>query len=217
MEPKEIKYKLIMLGDENVGKTSIINRFKNNKYTGNYEPTLGLDFQTKSIEIDNINVKLLLYDTAGQEKFRSLIPLYTKEAKIIFFIYDITNSDSFLSIEKWYNALTNVNKDESIFFLIGNKIDLINERQVQEEEGKIYAESHNFNFQEVSALTGDGIDNLFLKKLSSQIKTQFLNNDKNYRDQEEEQLKVNLNEIKEKKENNIKNKTKKKCCSCLKI
>ena len=209
MEPKEIKYKLIMLGDENVGKTSIINRFKNNKYTGNYEPTLGLDFQTKSIEIDNINVKLLLYDTAGQEKFRSLIPLYTKEAKIIFFIYDITNSDSFLSIEKWYNALTNVNKDESIFFLIGNKIDLINERQVQEEEGKIYAESHNFNFQEVSALTGDGIDNLFLKKLSSQIKTQFLNNDKNYRDQEEEQLKVNLNEIKEKKENNIKNKTKK--------
>ena len=217
MEPKEIKYKLIMLGDENVGKTSIINRFKNNKYTGNYEPTLGLDFQTKSIEIDNINVKLLLYDTAGQEKFRSLIPLYTKEAKIIFFIYDITNSDSFLSIEKWYNALTNVNKDESIFFLIGNKIDLINERQVQEEEGKIYAESHNFNFQEVSALTGDGIDNLFLKKLSSQIKTQFLNNDKNYRDQEEEQLKVNLNEIKEKKENKVKNKTKKTCCSCLKI
>ncbi len=89
--PKEIKYKLIMIGDENVGKTSIINRCKNDKYSGNYKPTLGLDFQSKSIIIDNINIKLLLYDTAGQEKFRALIPLYTKDAKIIFFVYDITN------------------------------------------------------------------------------------------------------------------------------
>ena len=88
---KEIKYKLIMIGDENVGKTSIISRFKSDKYSGKYEPTLGLDFQSKSIIIDNINIKLLLYDTAGQEKFRALIPLYTKDAKIIFFVYDITN------------------------------------------------------------------------------------------------------------------------------
>ena len=214
MEPKEIKYKLILLGDENVGKTSIINRFKNNKYKEDYEPTVGLDFQSKSIFIDNINIKLLLYDTAGQEKFRSLISLYTREAKIIFFIYDITNSESFLNIEKWYNALTNINKDEVIFFLIGNKIDLINERKVQEEEGKTYAESHDFFFQEVSALTGEGIDDLFFKKLSTQIKTQLLN-DKNYKDQEEERLKVNLNEIKGNKEKNIRNKSK-KCCCCAK-
>ena len=213
---KEIKYKLIMLGDENVGKTSIINRFKKNEYSGRYEPTIGLDFQTQSITVDNLNVKLLLYDTAGQEKFRSLIPLYTKEANIIFLIYDISNYDSFLNIEKWHQLLDNINKDEEIFFLVGNKIDLTEERKVKEEEAKAYADNNNFIFAEVSALNGDGIEDLFLNKLANQIKIQLLNNEKFVRDQEEENLKFNLQNIKENKENKEKNKTKKKCCCCLK-
>ena len=203
---KEIKYKLIMLGDENVGKTSIINRFKKNEYSGSYEPTIGLDFQTQSITVDNLNVKLLLYDTAGQEKFRSLIPLYTKEANIIFLIYDISNYDSFSNIEKWHQLLDNINKDEGIFFLVGNKIDLTEERKVKEEEAKAYADNNNFIFAEVSALNGDGIEDLFLNKLANQIKIQLLNNEKFVRDQEEENLKFNLQDIKENKE---KNKTKK--------
>ena len=209
IEHKEIKYKLIMLGDENVGKTSIINRFKNNEYSGTYEPTLGLDFQTKSIMIDNINVKLLLYDTAGQEKFRSLIPLYTKEANIILFIYDTTNYESYTNVEKWYDSLSNVNKEEAIIFLIGNKIDLVEERKVKEEEAKIYAEGHNYIFQEVSALTGDGIKELFLNKLINQIRTQLLNKGRYSIDQEEEKLKFNLQRSKEKK------KKTKKCCCCV--
>ena len=195
IEHKEIKYKLIMLGDENVGKTSIINRFKNNEYSGTYEPTLGLDFQTKSIMIDNINVKLLLYDTAGQEKFRPLIPLYTKEANIIFLIYDITNYNSFSNIDKWHELLNNMNKGEEIFFLVGNKIDLIEERKVKEEDAKNYADNNNFIFQEVSALKGDGIEELFYDKLASQIKKQLLNNEKFIKDQEEEKLKFNLQDI----------------------
>ena len=211
IEHKEIKYKLIMLGDENVGKTSIINRFKNNEYSGTYEPTLGLDFQTKSIMIDNINVKLLLYDTAGQEKFRPLIPLYTKEANIIFLIYDITNYNSFSNIDKWHELLNNINKDEEIFFLVGNKIDLIEERKVKEEDAKNYADNNNFIFQEVSALKGDGIEELFYDKLASQIKKQLLNNEKFIKDQEEEKLKFNLQDI-----NKGKTKKKKKCCSCFK-
>ena len=211
IEHKEIKYKLIMLGDENVGKTSIINRFKNNEYSGTYEPTLGLDFQTKSIMIDNINVKLLLYDTAGQEKFRPLIPLYTKEANIIFLIYDITNYNSFSNIDKWHELLNNMNKGEEIFFLVGNKIDLIEERKVKEEDAKNYADNNNFIFQEVSALKGDGIEELFYDKLASQIKKQLLNNEKFVKDQEEEKLKFNLQDI-----NKGKTKKKKRCCSCFK-
>ena len=211
IEHKEIKYKLIMLGDENVGKTSIINRFKNNEYSGTYEPTLGLDFQTKSIMIDNINVKLLLYDTAGQEKFRPLIPLYTKEANIIFLIYDITNYNSFSNIDKWHELLNNMNKGEEIFFLVGNKIDLIEERKVKEEDAKNYADNNNFIFQEVSALKGDGIEELFYDKLANQIKKQLLNNEKFVKDQEEEKLKFNLQDI-----NKGKTKKKKKCCSCFK-
>ena len=109
LEHEEIKYKLIVIGDGNVGKTSIINRFKTNQFTGNYEPTVGLDFQSIPIIIDDQSVTLLLYDTAGQEKFRSLIPLYTKDAHIILLIYDISNYDSFTNIEKWYDSLSNIN------------------------------------------------------------------------------------------------------------
>ena len=212
-EEKEKKYKIVMLGDQNVGKTSIINRFKHNKFVGNIEPTLALDFQSKEIFIDNINVKLLLYDTAGQEKFRTLIPLYTREANIIFFIYDITNSDSFHNIEKWYNSLENVNKNEAIFFLVGNKIDLNDERKVPEEEARAYANRYNFIFQEVSALTGDGIEELFLNQLAQEIKNYLLFDKKQVREQEEEIKKLNLQDINEK---NKKNKSNKKCCCCAK-
>ena len=208
----EIKYKLIVIGDENVGKTSIINRFKSNQFTGDYEPTVGLDFQSIPLLIDNQNVTLLLYDTAGQEKFRSLIPLYTKDANIIFLIYDTTNYESFTNIEKWYESLSNINKEEAIFILVGNKIDLTEERKVKEEEAKKYADEHNYIFQELSALTGDGIQELFLNKLLTQIRNHLLNKGRiNVADQEEENLKFHLQENKEKKQKN-KNK---KCCCCV--
>ena len=209
IEHEEIKYKLIVIGDENVGKTSIISRFKLNQFAGDYQPTVGLDFQNLPLLIDNQNVNLLLYDTAGQEKFRSLIPLYTKEANIILFIYDTTNYESYTNVEKWYDSLSNVNKEEAIIFLIGNKIDLVEERKVKEEEAKIYAEGHNYIFQEVSALTGDGIKELFLNKLINQIRTQLLNKGRYSIDQEEEKLKFNLQRSKEKK------KKTKKCCCCF--
>ena len=211
IEKSEIKYKLIVIGDENVGKTSIINRFKSNQFTGEYEPTVGLDFQSMSLYIDDQNVTLLLYDTAGQEKYRSLIPLYTKDAHIIFLIYDISNYDSFTNVEKWYDALSNVNKEEAIFFLVGNKVDLVEERKVKEEEGKEFAEQHNFIFQEISALTGDGIQELFMNKLLNQIRTHLLNKDKFNQEQEEENLRLKLQGSSEKILRNQKNK---KCCCC---
>ena len=208
IEHEEIKYKLIVVGDENVGKTSIINRFKSNQFKDDYQPTVGLDFQSIPLLIDNSNVTLLLYDTAGQEKFRSLIPLYTKDANIILLIYDTTNYDSFTNIEKWYDSLSNLNKDEAIIFLVGNKIDLVDERKVQEEEGKIYADGKNYIFQEVSALTGEGIQELFMNQLLTQIRTHLLYKGKFPKDDEEEKLKFNLQKNKEK------NKKGKKCCCC---
>ena len=204
---EEIKYKLIVIGDENVGKTSILERFKSNQFSPIYEPTVGLDFQSIPILIDDQSVTLLLYDTAGQEKFRSLIPLYTNEANIILFIYDISNYESFKNIPKWYDCLDNINKDEVIFALVGNKLDLDFNRKVPKEEAEKYAQDHNYIFQEVSALVGDGIQELFLNKLIDQIRTQFIQRGKNLTDKEEEQLKININ-----KNANKKKKKKQKCC-----
>ena len=209
IEQEEIKYKLIVIGDENVGKTSILNRFKNNLFSPEYEPTVGLDFQSIPILIDDQSVTLLLYDTAGQEKFKSLIPLYTNEANIILLIYDISNKDSFDNIGKWFDSLNNINKEEVIFALVGNKSDLDFNRKVSKEEAQSYANEHHYVFQEVSAMSGEGIQELFMNKLIDQIRTQFIQRGKNLTDQEEEKLKFNIGKTTEK----VKDK-KKKCTCC---
>ena len=144
---KEIpKYKIIFLGDQGTGKSCILNRFVEDKFDDNYQATIGLDFQSKNVKIDNQDVHLLLYDTAGQEKFRSLIPMYTRDANIIILVYDITRKESFNHIPDWINGLTNVNFDNVIFALVGNKIDLDDKREVSKEEGIKLAEEKKMYF-----------------------------------------------------------------------
>ena len=88
-------FKLIFLGDQFVGKSSILNRFYQDKFEEDYQATIGLDFHSKNVNINGNTIRLLLYDTAGQEKFKSLIPMYIRDANIILVVYDITNKDSF--------------------------------------------------------------------------------------------------------------------------
>jgi Ras-related protein Rab-6A len=172
-KPEIPKYKLIFLGDQSVGKSCILNRFMNDTFTEDYQATIGLDFQSKNVQIDNQDIHLLLYDTAGQEKFRSLIPMYTRDANIILLVYDISNRDSFIHLPDWIKDLTNIKMEEVIFALVGNKNDLDDKRVVNEEEGKKYAEEHDFIFQEVSAKTGDGFSDLFYKNLFEKIRIKF--------------------------------------------
>jgi len=173
VNPEIPKYKLIFLGDQNVGKSCILNRFMNDTFTEEYQATIGLDFQSKNVQIDNQDIHLLLYDTAGQEKFRSLIPMYTRDSNIILLVYEINNKDSFLHLPDWINDLTNINKDDVIFALVGNKIDLEESREVSTEEGQKFAEEHGYIFQEVSAKTGDGFSDLFYKNLFEKIRIKF--------------------------------------------
>jgi Ras-related protein Rab-6A len=203
------KYKLIFLGDQGTGKSSILNRFVEDKFDSNYQATIGLDFQSKNIQIDNQDIHLLLYDTAGQEKFRSLIPMYTREANIIILVYDITRKDSFLHIPSWINELTNVKIEDIIFVLVGNKIDLNNERNVSFEEGKKYAEDNNFIFEEVSAKTGENFPELFYNKLFEQINIKFKPGGQQMEQEINEIGKVKLNN--NNNENNNKNE-RKNCC-----
>ena len=173
MNPEIPKYKLIFLGDQSVGKSCILNRFLNDTFIEDYQATIGLDFQSKNVQIDNQDIHLLLYDTAGQEKFRSLIPMYTRDANIILLVYDISNRDSFTNLSQWLRDLTNVNMEEVILCIVGNKIDLSDKRAVNTEEGKKFAEEHDFIFQEISAKTGEGFSDLFYKNLFEQIRFKF--------------------------------------------
>ena len=173
INPEIPKYKLIFLGDQSVGKSCILNRFMNDTFTEEYQATIGLDFQSKNVQIDNQDIHLLLYDTAGQEKFRALIPMYTRDANIILLVYDVTSKDSFLHLSDWLKDLTNVKKEEVIFAVVGNKTDLDDRREVNSNEGENYAKEHDFIFAEVSAKTGDGFSELFYKNLFEKIRTKF--------------------------------------------
>ena len=173
INPEIPKYKLIFLGDQSVGKSCILNRFMNDTFTEEYQATIGLDFQSKNVQIDGQDIHLLLYDTAGQEKFRSLIPMYTRDANIILLVYDISSKDSFDHLPEWLRDLSNVKLDEVIFALVGNKNDLEDKRAVSTEEGLKFAEENNYIFQEISAKTGDGFSELFYKKLFEKIRLTF--------------------------------------------
>ena len=214
-----LKFKLIVVGDQNTGKSCILNRFANNTFQENYQATIGLDFQTKNVTIHNQDIRLTLYDTAGQEKFRSLIPMYIREAQIILLVYDITNKESFDSIPKWFSDILNVKNDEAVFVLIGNKIDLTNNRKVSYNEGKRLANEKNIIFEELSAKNGTNFNDLFNNRIFEAVYKKFKNkfddiekiqNNNNYESTESNE--IQLKNIKMDNNIEIKKKRKKKCC-----
>ena len=211
-------YKLIFLGDEQVGKSCILNRFLNNTFTEEYQVTIGLDFKSKDVQIDNQDIKLLLYDTTGQEKLKFLIPMYTRDPNIILLVYDVTSKDSFIHLSNWLESLTNVNKEEVIFAVVGNKTDLNDRRVVNSEDGKNYAKENGFIFAEVSAKSGEGINDLFEKQIYHKIKEKFLDKINHIEHLDIKNKEFNENNYTEKLDINdkIEEKTKKSsCASCL--
>ena len=166
-------YKIIFLGDQYVGKSSILNRFYQDKFEPDYQATIGLDFHSKNVAINGTSVRLLLYDTAGQEKFKSLIPMYIRDANIIIVVYDITSKDSFLHTEHWVNETKDLKREDAIFVLVGNKIDLEDKRVLQTKEAEDYASAKGFLFYEVSAKTGQGIQELFENQIFPEMARKF--------------------------------------------
>ena len=166
-------YKIIFLGDQYVGKSSILNRFYQDKFEPDYQATIGLDFHSKNTEIKGESIRLLLYDTAGQEKFKSLIPMYIRDANIILVVYDITVKESFIHTEHWVNETKDLRREDAIFALIGNKTDLEDKRQVTSKEAEDFANEKGFIFHEVSAKTGDGVEDLFNNKIFPEMARKF--------------------------------------------
>ena len=155
------KYKLVFLGDQGVGKTSIITRFMYDSFDKNYQATIGIDFLSKTMYLDDRTVRLQLWDTAGQERFRSLIPSYIRDSSVAVVVYDITNRASFLNTSKWIEDVRNERGNDVIIVLVGNKTDQSERRQVSVEEGEDKSTKEGIMFIESSAKAGFNIKALF--------------------------------------------------------
>ncbi|KMZ69240.1 Ras-related protein RABH1d [Zostera marina] len=157
------KFKLVFLGDVSVGKTSIITRFMYDKFDTTYQATIGIDFLSKTMYLEDKTVRLQLWDTAGQEKFRSLIPSYIRDSSVAIIVYDISDRKTFLNTTKWINEVRTERGGDVIIVLVGNKTDLVNLRQVSIEEGDAKAREFEILFIETSAKVGFNVKTLFKK------------------------------------------------------
>lgn len=118
------KYKLVLLGEQSVGKTSIITRFMYDSFDTHYQATVGIDFLSKTIYLQDKTVRLQLWDTAGQERFRSLIPCYIRDSQVAIIVYDITNLASFELTTRWIEDVQRERGDQVIIVLVGNKVSI---------------------------------------------------------------------------------------------
>ena len=159
------RQKIIFTGDIYVGKTSIINVLMGQKFNNDYEASIGVDFFSKTIKYKGKIIKLQIWDSAGQEKFRSLIPNYIRGSSLVFIVYDISNKKSFNNVNSWVNFVNNI--ENSNIVIVGNKIDLENKREVTYEEGKKYCEENNFDFFEVSAKNDINLNNMLFSSVAS--------------------------------------------------
>ncbi|KAL6181154.1 hypothetical protein ACLB2K_047809 [Fragaria x ananassa] len=157
------KYKLVFLGDQSVGKTSIITRFMYDKFDNTYQATIGIDFLSKTMYLEDRTVRLQLWDTAGQERFRSLIPSYIRDSSVAVIVYDVASRQSFLNTSKWIDEVRTERGSDVIVVLVGNKTDLADKRQVSVEEAEAKARDLNVMFIETSAKAGFNIKALFRK------------------------------------------------------
>ena len=156
------RQKIIFVGDPGVGKTTIISRIMDNPFNEAYEPSIGVDFMSKTITYKGQSTKLQMWDTAGQEKYKGLIPSYVRNSSIVFIVYDVSNRSSFDNVQNWLSFVKNIEKTTMI--LCGNKIDL--EREVETKEGQEIADKEGIKFFECSAKTNDNIKNMFYASIA---------------------------------------------------
>jgi small GTP-binding protein len=161
-------FKLIIIGDSGVGKSSILTRYMRNEFTDEAKTTIGVELSTSLIEVNDKRVKVAIWDTAGQERFRAATNLYYRNTLGAFICYDITNYASFKNVEKWLTELSDHVHGQVIVTLVGNKCDLARrQRAVTQEEAQLLAEKHNLDFVETSALDATNIESSFKQIISN--------------------------------------------------
>ena len=181
MDEEEYKklFKIILIGDSGVGKTNMLSRYINNKFSENTKSTVGVELGYKIEEINNMKIKIQIWDTAGQERYKSITKTYYKGAKGALIIYDITRKESFINVDKWVADLKEYGEHDVCILLVGNKCDLDNQRQVSIDEVNKKAGLYKVGFCETSALSAKNVNEAF-KRLIKQIAEQIPSNDEKY-------------------------------------
>ena len=175
-EDADMIIKIILVGDSSVGKTNLLSRFARNVFNQNSKTTIGVEFATKTIKIDEKIIKAQIWDTAGQERYRAITSSYYKGAHGSMIVYDITNSTSFESISKWLKELRD-NVDVGIpIMLIGNKSDLEKQRLISQTEAIKYAEKERLAFLETSAAEDKNVEEAFIELIKSILESYEKNN-----------------------------------------
>ena len=154
-DSKELNIKLILLGDSNVGKTSLLNSYIENSYSEQLTPTLGLENRVKTIDIHGLKTKLQIWDTAGQEKYSSLTQQYFRNVDGIIYVFDLTNKDSFNHLKKWDDISKKHENRKIMKILVGNKIDLKDNRKVEVDDIANYCKKNGFKY--IAASSKDNI------------------------------------------------------------
>lgn len=155
------KYKVVFLGDQASGKTSLVRRYRYDTFEDSVSATIGMDFQSKNVQIGGKTLRLQLWDTAGQERFRSLIPSYMRDANAAVVVFDITSRQTFEAVQTWIDYVRSERGEAALVTLVGNKLDLACERQVSKEEATKLAEDIGIRYVETSAKVGDNVEQLF--------------------------------------------------------
>lgn len=158
-----IKFKVVIAGQKDVGKTSLLRRYATGKFDTSTLSTIGVDFETKKINVDDVEILLNLWDFAGEPKFRVLFPSYVSGASGALILYDITSKDSLYDLESWIKVIDNVESPPRTRLLIEHKIDLEDQRQVSRKEAKNFYKKYNLQGEILgaSAKTGENVENVF--------------------------------------------------------
>ncbi|PFX16902.1 ras-related protein Rab-30-like [Stylophora pistillata] len=175
MDDYNYLFKIILIGDANVGKTCLVKRFAKGFFTPSQGPTIGVDFTIRTVEVDGERVKLQVWDTAGQERFRSVTQSYYHNADGVIITYDITSRKSFDNLQQhWLEDVRRFTSKKVLMYIVGNKSDLSQERQVDFRSAQMIAEEEHCDAMETSAKEADNVENLF-----ESLATQLMRNIKN--------------------------------------
>ena len=160
-EKYDFIFKVLLLGNSDVGKSSLLLRYVDSVWNDAFVPTIGVDFKVKTLTINEKKVKMQIWDTAGQERFRTVVATYFRGAHGILLLYDVTNKDSFKNLESWLIEIEKNAKEKVLKILIGNKCDLTDDREITSDEGKAFALRNGMEFMETSAKMNTNVTEAF--------------------------------------------------------